>query len=266
MKRHALWIVLAVTVTSCGGGSSSPTAPTAPVAPAAPTVTGVTVNGLDALRQNFFTNYTATQTLSNGATQTPTAVTWTSDNPGVASVEANGDVNGNANGTATITATVNGVRGSKTIRVVANFGGTWSGTYRLNKCDESGQFRGQWCQQFTVGASYPMSMNLTQGGATRDQVLGTLALGSIGGPLSGNVTGDGRLILGGSFLTTGGTATFRFVIGGWETRLVGQGGSGMSGGWAHTMELAGLTGNAYQENVITSLTHLTQGTKVEREP
>ena len=98
-------------------------------------------------------------------------------------------------------------------------------------------------------------LSLTQGGTNRDLITGQIALGSIAGNISGNVTGDGRLILGGTFTFTTGGTTAILVFGGWDTRLSGA--SGMTGQWAHTLQATGLTGNAYQENTFVTMTHLT---------
>ena len=245
-------VLLAIGLSACSGGSS-PSAPSAPAPPPAPTVTSLSISGADALRTGFFTTYTATQNLSNGTSQPATNVTWSSDNSSVAIVAANGDVTGINNGNAIIRATSGSVSSTKGIHVVSNYSGDWRGTYRVNKCDDSGNFAGVWCRSLGgVGTILPVTMNLTQGGVARDQISGQLALGTFVGAVSGNVTGDGRLILGGSFTSTAGTSTVRFVIGGWEARLSNS--TGLSGGWAHTLQLIGLTGNVYQENTFVSMT------------
>lgn len=242
----------AVLVAAC----SSP--PTAPTPPATPTVTSVTVLGLDVIPSGFATTFVAAVILSNGTAQAANA-TWSSDDTSVATVAANGSVAGIANGNVTISATVNGVRGSKPVRIISNFGGDWTGTYRVAKCDEAGTFRTLgWCSGIGgIGAVLPMSMSLSQSGAGRDQITGTLVLGKLGGTVTGNVTGDGRLILSGSFNVPIATAVGVFTIGGWETQLSST--TGMTGGWAQTLQATGLTGNAYQENTIVGLLHLTPG-------
>jgi hypothetical protein len=243
----------AALLSACGGGSSSPSAPTPPPAPAAPTFTGLSISGADALRTGFYTNYTATVSLSNGTTQPATNVTWSTDNGSVATVERNGDLTGYVNGNVTVRAASAGLTATKVVHVVSNFSGDWRGTYRVNKCDDSGAFAGVWCRGLGgVGTILPVSMSLSQGGTSRDQVSGQLALGSFVGPVTGNVTGDGRLVLGGSFISTSGTSTVQFVIGGWDVRLSNS--TGLNGGWAHTLQLQGLTGNVYQENTFVSAT------------
>jgi hypothetical protein len=247
-----LLIALIALAAACGGSDSTPTAPTQP----ALTVTGLTVSGLDAIRTGFFATFTAQATMSDGSTQTVTP-TWSSSNPDVASVASNGDVTALVNGSSTITATYQGRTGSKTVRAVSNFGGTWSGTYRISKCDQAAAFAG-WCAGIGgVGAVLPLALSLSQAGTSRDQISGTIALGSITGNTSGNVTGDGRLNIGGTFTNAINGTVFVVTIGGWDTRLSGA--SGMSGGWAQSIRANGFSGSAYQENTLVSMTHTSAG-------
>jgi Bacterial Ig-like domain (group 2) len=255
MLAASLAAVLAV---ACGGGDSSPTSPT----PSNPSVTGLTITGLDAIRTGFFATYTAQATLSDGSTQTVTP-TWSSSSPDIASVASNGDVNALVNGTTTITATYQGRTGSKAVRAVANFGGTWSGSYRVAKCDQSAAFAG-WCSGIGgVGAVLPLALTLAQGGTSRDQVTGTIALGSITGNTSGSVTGDGRLVIGGTFTNAISGTVFVVTIGGWDTRLSGA--NGMAGGWSQSIRANGFAGNAYQENTLASMAHTSVGSGAARE-
>jgi len=200
--------------------------------------------------------------MSDGSAQSVTA-TWASSNPDVASVASNGDVTALVNGTTTITATYQGRTASKTVRAVSNFGGTWSGTYRIAKCDQSAAFAG-WCTGIGgVGAVLPLALSLSQGGTSRDQITGTISLGSITGNTSGNVTGDGRLNIGGTFTNAISGTVFVVTIGGWDTRLSGA--SGMSGGWSQNVRANGFSGNAYQENTLVSMTHTSAGNAATRE-
>jgi hypothetical protein len=251
-------IVLIALTAGCGGSDSSPTAPT----PAAPTVTGLTVSGLDAIRTGFFFTFTAQATMSDGSSQTVTPA-WSSSNPEIATVASNGDVSALVNGTSTITATYQGRTGSKAVRAVSNFGGTWSGTYRITKCDQAAAFAG-WCSGIGgVGAVLPLALSLSQGGTARDQISGTISLGSISGNVSGNVTGDGRLNIGGTFTNAISGTVFVVTIGGWDTRLSGA--SGMSGGWAQSIRANGFSGSAYQENTLVSMNHTSAGSGAQRE-
>ncbi len=252
----AVAVMFTFTLACSGDGESNPTSPTSPSAPATPTVTSLTITGLDAIRSGFFTTYTAQATLSNGTTATATA-SWSTDNSGVATVATNGDVTGVANGTATVIANYQGQSASKVIRIVSNFGGTWTGTYRIVKCDQAANFAG-WCAGIGgVGAILPVALNLSQSGNSRDQITGTVSLGSITGNTSGNVTGDGRLILGGTFTNSISGTVFVVTIGGWDTRLAGS--NGMAGGWAQSISANGFAGNAYQENQLVSMTQTSRG-------
>jgi len=180
--KNVLIGAFAMLLAGCGSGS-----PTSPTAPATPTATSITVIGLDAIRSGFFANFVAAANMSNGTTQAATNVTWTSDDPSIATVGANGEVGGIANGSATIAATVNGMRGSKSVRIVSNFGGDWSGAYQVAKCDDAGSFHQLgWCAGLGGPAAVlPMSLSLTQFGPGRDQIGGTLILGNVGGNITG---------------------------------------------------------------------------------
>jgi hypothetical protein len=213
---------------------------------------GLTISGLDAIRTGFFTNYTATATLSNGTTQSVTP-SWTSSSQAVATVDGTGRLTGMSHGSTNLTASHQGVNASKTVQVVNNYGGSWAGTYVIRKCDQSGAFRtGQWCQNLGgVGAILPASLALSQSGGGQNQIGGTLALGSLAGNISGNVSGDGRLNISGSFNVSASGVTLTITIGGWDTTLAGPG--VMVGRWAQSMAAVGATGNAYMENEIVQM-------------
>ena len=76
--------------------------------------------------------------------------------------------------------------------VVNNYGGTWSGTYVLTTCDNSGMFSTYgWCRDLGgIGMTLPFSLGLDQTvSSDRTKLAGTLTIGSLGGSISGNVTG-----------------------------------------------------------------------------
>jgi hypothetical protein len=106
-----------------------------------------------------------------------------------------------------------------------------------------------------VGAVLPVTLGLTHVGETLSQVRGPIYLDEgLGGNLTGNVTGDGRLVLGGSFtfLETESGVTFRFEFGGWDTRLIAP--DQMRGRWAQNLSAFGVPGNAYMENELVTMT------------
>jgi hypothetical protein len=245
-------VAVSASLVACGSDSDNNGAPTPTT-----TTTGLSITGQDAIRTGFFANYTATATLSNGTTQTVTP-SWTSSNPGIASVDTAGRVNGNAHGSVNLSASYQGLTASKNVNVVQNYGGTWTGTYRMNKCDQAGVFsQVRWCQELGgVGATLPFSLGLSQSGNNRDVIDGILALGSIAGNVSGSVSGDGRLVIGGTYSVTDEGITFNITIGGWDTRA--SPGDSMTGGWAQSLTATGAPGNAYQENQIVAVNHTSQ--------
>jgi len=261
---HRRLIVVAVLVSgfaaACGGNES----PAAPTTPTAPTVSSLAISGLDAVRTGFFSNYTATATLSNGTTQVVTPA-WTSSNTAIATVDSSGRLDGLTHGSTNLAASHQGRSASKTVQVVNNYGGGWSGTYVVRACDHSGVFAAvRWCQDFRVGAVGPITLALSQSGNDQRQIAGTLALGNLAGNVTGSVTGDGRLNLGGSFNVTSSGVTFTFQFGGWDTRLNGPG--VMVGRWAQNLTAIGVTGNSYQENELVTMTQTSSSATVTAAP
>jgi hypothetical protein len=176
----------AALLTACGGGSSAPTTPTSPTAPTDPiTITSQSDQLLIGVSETFT------------ASGLGTASSWSSDSS-AATVEAGtGRVTGNASGEATIAVDSGGRRGTKLIRVLPNYQGTWSGSYRVTECSQTEQMaRANFCgNSFEPTTVLPMSMTNTQ---TRDAVTSRLALGTIAGDGSGPVRSDGTLLLEGT--------------------------------------------------------------------
>lgn len=251
-------------VAACGDDKSS--TPAGPTTPAAPTVSTLAIAGLDAIRAGFVSTYTATATLSNGTSQTVTP-TWTSSNPAVATVDGTGRLSGLTHGSISLAASYQGASASKNVNIVNNYGGTWIGTYRLRTCDQSGVFRStKWCEGLGgVGSVLPVTMSFSQSGNDRSQITGSLTLGTgITGNVSGSVTSDGRLNIGGSFNVTSSGVTFVFAFGGWDTNLISPG--EMRGRWAQNQTAVGTAGNAYQEVEIVTMTQTSQGASAPMPP
>lgn len=98
------------------------------------------------------------------------------------------------------------------------FSGRWSGTYIIDRCDGTGSVQDLLCGAsrgaFPTGTSLPMTLDLTQNGAT---VSGTLSLGQITGVVNGAVRSSGLLTLSG--IARSGTATATLTY--WDTRASG---------------------------------------------
>ena len=245
--------LLPLAVSGCGKDSPTPTTPSTP---AAPTLRSVTITGLDAIRTGFFSDYTATATLSDGTTQTVTAsATWTSSNTGLATVEASGWLTGRGHGSVVLSASYQGQTATKTVGVVNNYGGTWNGSYIVRVCDADGAFAtARWCRdQDAIGTTYSLTLTHSLAGNDRSQISGSLTNGIIlDAAVTGTVTGDGRLNISSDTPATGPGITFLFQLGGWDTRLVGS--SQMTGRTAINLLAINTTGNAYEEHDITTAT------------
>lgn len=244
-------VILLAGAVAAGCGSS----PAAPSTPPPPTLTSLVINApFTSFPTGFYVNYTATATMSSGTTTDVTSsATWASSNSGIASVDNTGKLSAYARGTTTLTATYQGRTASQTITIVDYFGGKWSGTYVMQTCDQSGVFvTVGWCRGLGgSGSVLPISLDLTQSGDGASSISGTASLGSLAGNISGNVTGDGRLIIGGTYTVTSNGYAFQITFGGWDTHLISP--TQMVGGWANSMTAPGAPGNAYTQNQIASL-------------
>jgi hypothetical protein len=117
-----LFVFLTCALAGCNSSTSTPTTPTTTPSPtpSTPTVTSVAVtSNVTAFTERGATaRFTATATLSNGASEDRTSsATWRSDNTNVASVATDGTVTAQGDGQATITATVGTVQGSRGVSV-----------------------------------------------------------------------------------------------------------------------------------------------------
>ena len=127
--HKSCWLVALTLIAGCSGSTATPTAPSTPA------ITLLAVTGQDLLLIGQTETFTAT-----GDTGAPIAVRWGSDAPSVAAVDSTGRVTAVGTGTATIFADANGIRGTKLIRTLPNFGGEWSVSYRATGCESSGDF------------------------------------------------------------------------------------------------------------------------------
>lgn len=180
------WLVCLALATGCGGGASS-----TPTAPAVPLVTRITITGSDLLLVGSSETFTAA--IESGNVAVPR---WSSDAPTVATVDLSGHVTAVGIGTATISADASGVRGTKLIRTLPNFAGSWRGGYQETACDAEGEFVHP-CDSYWDLASGSARMTLTQDGAT---VSGSFDIGPY--IVSGSISPDGILSLTGTLTST----------------------------------------------------------------
>jgi hypothetical protein len=224
--------VCVVSVAACGGGGSSPTGP----APA--TVVTVSFPG-GSLFIGSTTQFDARETLSDGTTRPAPSASWSSDRPQVASVSNQGVVNGVTAGEAIISADVNGARGSLTIRVFPNFGGSWTGTETAVSCVDSGALTGFCSVGGLVGEDFLHSSSFIQ---NQDSVTALLETNEgQRATMSGSITVDGELRLN-SAQALPPDPEFSLQVENWRSRTDTP--SRMTGTYDIVVTISGLTGSA----------------------
>ena len=161
-------VMVLLSLSACGGDTSSPTSPTPPVPPSAPPppapVTVSTEHGTIFIGQQVQFQVTV-----SGGPSMPAAAAWSSDTPTVATVSPSGVMTAVAAGEATISADVpDAGRGAQRIRVYPEFEGRWVGlrtttravvpeAWRQVDPDLMSCYSEQEC-----GSSTPMVANFTQ--------------------------------------------------------------------------------------------------------
>jgi hypothetical protein len=232
------------------------------MAPAAPSLTSLAINGPDAVLTNTGADYTATATFSNQTTQTVTA-TWTTGGTNRASVNAGGRVTGQAHGSFTLTASYQGTSASKTVNVVNNYDGRWSGVVRRLTCQLNGALGRRITQRLCPApALYPMAFTISQPAPSFTNVTVVINNPSWAGSIlnaSGTVSGDGRLTLGGvtEFQSLDPVSkrpqTVRYTVLKWDTLVSGVTLSVMSGRFDLNRTESLWQGNVYEEYEIDQM-------------
>ena len=193
MGRIRWWAgcAAAIVAIGCGGGGTAgnnqmPPAPSG-------TIVSIAVNSsAPTLFLGATETFSAVATYTSGATQTVTGAAWTTDAPSVAPVDSSGRVTGAANGEVTISVDYQGVHGSKHVRVLPNYGGSWIGSYTVVSCTPTEGFADQnVCASFNVGQTFQYRLLFTQ---TADVVSGLTGIGLLGSTTtSSTVNADGSL-------------------------------------------------------------------------
>ncbi|MFI5178312.1 MAG: hypothetical protein ACHQO8_07105 [Vicinamibacterales bacterium] len=131
---------------SSGGGTTLPPAPSG-------TVVSIQVNSQGpTIFLGAPETFTAIATYSSGGTQAITGGLWGTDNPAIAIADATGKVIPQGNGNVTVFVDFQGVRGTKAMRVLPSYAGTWLGNYTVASCTQTGGFADQnLCAQLSPG-------------------------------------------------------------------------------------------------------------------
>jgi hypothetical protein len=244
-------LTIAAFVTACGDKPN----PVGPDSPAAPTVASLVIGGADYVLTGSTTAYTATATLSDGSTRT-VIPSWSSSAVSVATVDDAGRLDGRAHGSTTLTAAHDGRSASKTIQVVNNYGGSWSGRYIYRACRDTGIV--PWCQYpLNRAGSVPFAFTLVQTGGNYSEIRATFGpeCDSLNGSgtISGAVTADGRLNLEGTLKALDWFChpDMDLQLTGWDTNLDGAG--NMTGRWAQNRTIYGGQRSAYEEVELVTM-------------
>jgi hypothetical protein len=189
MVKNLVASMLTLALMGCGGGNANPTAPAPPV----PTVSSIALALPDMIRVGQVEQATATANMSNGTT-TSFSSGFRTDAPAVATVTDGGSVTGLSNGSAKIFLSYQGVQGTRLIRVVPDYQGTWTTRYSVTSCMDAGILRDAGgCRSFAPRVSAPLTLNLTQ---AQDGVTATITLGQhTANQTSGSIASDGSVSL-----------------------------------------------------------------------
>jgi Bacterial Ig-like domain (group 2) len=233
-------------------GKTNPAGPSSP-ATTSPTIAGLVISGADAVLTGSSSTYTATATLSDGATRSVTP-TWSSSNRDAANVDNAGRLDGRAHGTTTLTATHEGITATKTVQVVNDYRGTWTGRFVVNGCDAPPGL----CAAYEVDIfDFPVLLVVSQSGNDLSEISAIFVLPSffqLRANLSGRVSADGRLNLAGSSEVRdhSDSAWATFHVGAWDTTLSGR--DGMTGRWAQRLSRLQPPSNEIMENELVTMT------------
>jgi hypothetical protein len=190
------------------GCDNSPTQPRPEGVP-----TQLTIVGNDAIRTGGTTTYVTIATLSTGS-QAEVTSGWTSSDPRIASVQANGAVMGHTAGSVRLEASYQGTTAAKTVEVVADVFGRWLVAASVHQCHEAGAPVSDWwprCggqglyfESSLMLANHPVDARIISGSFS----LGGLAAYALGHcepwpfgfeiPVTGQLSSDGHLSLEGS--------------------------------------------------------------------
>jgi hypothetical protein len=252
-------LMIAALATACGD-KPNPVGPNPP--PASP-VASLVISGADYVLTGSTTAYTVTATLSDGSMRTVTP-SWSSSAVDVATIDTAGRLDGRAHGSTTLTAAHDGRSASKTVQVVNNYGGSWSGRYIIRACKDSGVFTDgitgddvPWCQVLNRIGSASFAFTLVQTGRNYSEIRATFGpecdsfTGS--GTISGVVTADGRLNVEGTLkaLEWFCNPDMDLQLRGWDTNL--EGADNMTGRWAQNRTIFGQQGSAYEEVELVTM-------------
>ncbi len=203
LGRMAAHVATALAVLVCTQACHrrSPTSPS--------TVTGITIDVPGFVLIGASVPVTDSASFSDGTT-TASGISLTVDNSAVATLTGAGELTGIHAGQVTVTATLEGHSTTKTVRIVPDYRGNWTGDLVLSDCRATGSLT---CDEASIGGAVTLTVlqNATQ---TNDAVTGTVNLGDVTVSATGTIAVDGTLTMTGSQATadphtTGSLANWR---------------------------------------------------------
>lgn len=266
---RSLCLALLPLAAACNGDDgSSPTSPsnTPPAATRIINVSGNLAFGDVLVGSQRDLSYTITNSGNATLTITGTAVTGGLDAHTIASW-TNGQIAAGASQTVTVrfqptatgsysgTISVNGdqTSGSNTLTIsgaapAPAVAGTWSGQYRVERCDGTGTVQDAFCSArgaFPPGTTLPIALSLTQNGTT---VSGTMALGGdITGVVNGTVNAGGTLVIQG----TATSGDFTAALSSWASTVTA---TSMEGTFTYNASIRALPGVAVVVSRLSGMT------------
>jgi len=134
-----------------------------------PSTTG-TVNSLSAeipsiVRVGQSIQASATATKSDGSAQL-VGTGWRSSNTSVATITDAGVITGVGNGTTTISVSIGGQQQQRDTRVLPDYEGTWTGTFRVDSCTPNPTAVYTWhCTNYAPGTTATITLTISQAGS-----------------------------------------------------------------------------------------------------
>lgn len=168
-----------------------------------------------------------------------TGVTWGSDAPTVATVDASGLVRGLTSGWATVFADYQGLRGTRRLRVLPDYQGRWEGDWVVTACRESGDWAGTCAESFPAGEIFGLTVVVNQ---TRDVVTGTTDFGdNLPGPVTGSIDDAGVLSVSGTYTIEVEGIRLELTVTDWKT--MSENNQKMTGQMCVIFRVSGLLGS-----------------------
>jgi len=247
-------LLLATLLSGCGGeDGGNPARPTS-------NVSSIAITLSPALKMGQTEQATATATLTSGGTQ-PISAGFRSDTPAATVTDA-GLVTAAATGLANIFVVSGGQQGTKSLKIVPDYDGSWFGTYVVSSCTDSGDFRDsiKFCADgFPPGSQLPLTASFSQ---AMDALTANIMLGAVAtNPVTSTIGSDGSVSLATAAIVADNPLRVDVTL-----RLSSPAAGSIVGTLSQTWTYPGVTGSAqFQANISPPLSRAgTRSTPLSR--